>query len=178
MGLNTIQTYVPWNLQAGFRGYCRFSIISQTLSEAGLACYASSQAVYMCRVGLGGFPSLVTCHKTCSQMVGSPVTEDSSAILSSMTMEVLSNDSDDKAYLHYLVTLARAHLREDIILYILGSRETLEKGTIQGDAVFSVEKKLTLLSKEMTLVEVESMAVVVFQVNDTWSRATENSLLC
>ncbi|KAG9143276.1 hypothetical protein Leryth_010213 [Lithospermum erythrorhizon] len=46
---------------------------------------------------------------------------------------------DDRAYLHYLVQLARAHLGEDIILYTTdgGSRETLEKGTIPGDAVYS-----------------------------------------
>ncbi|XP_028123915.1 beta-galactosidase 17 isoform X2 [Camellia sinensis] len=46
---------------------------------------------------------------------------------------------DDKVYLHHLVTVARGHLGDDTILYTTdgGSRETLEKGTIHGDAVFS-----------------------------------------
>ncbi|MBA0633795.1 hypothetical protein Godav_024441 [Gossypium davidsonii] len=46
---------------------------------------------------------------------------------------------NDKAYLSHLVKLARGHLGEDIILYTTdgGSRETLEKGTIQGDGVFA-----------------------------------------
>ncbi|PON96156.1 Beta-galactosidase 1-like [Trema orientale] len=46
---------------------------------------------------------------------------------------------NDKAYLHHIVGLTRYHLGNDIILYTTdgGSRETLEKGTIRGDAVFS-----------------------------------------
>lgn len=46
---------------------------------------------------------------------------------------------DDKAYLHHLVTLARGYLGDEIVLYTTdgGTRETLEKGTIRGDAVFS-----------------------------------------
>ncbi|CAL5327885.1 unnamed protein product [Camellia sinensis] len=52
---------------------------------------------------------------------------------------------DDKVYLHHLVTVARGHLGDDTIFIAMvsryttdgGSRETLEKGTIHGDAVFS-----------------------------------------
>ncbi|KAL6972712.1 Beta-galactosidase 17 [Sarracenia purpurea var. burkii] len=46
---------------------------------------------------------------------------------------------DDKVYLHHLVTLARGHLGDDIILYTTdgGSRETLAKGTLRGDTVYS-----------------------------------------
>ncbi|KAK4838505.1 hypothetical protein QYF36_014250 [Acer negundo] len=47
---------------------------------------------------------------------------------------------------------------------------------LSSPCISLVEKKLTSLSKEMTLVEVESMALVVFQENDTWSRATEHIL--
>lgn len=46
---------------------------------------------------------------------------------------------DDQAYLHHLVKLARGYLGDEVILYTTdgGTRETLEKGTIRGDAVFS-----------------------------------------
>ncbi|XP_026450501.1 beta-galactosidase 17-like [Papaver somniferum] len=46
---------------------------------------------------------------------------------------------DDKNYLHQLVSLARRHLGDEIILYTTdgGSRDTLEKGTIRGAGVFS-----------------------------------------
>ncbi|KAF4398155.1 hypothetical protein G4B88_019876 [Cannabis sativa] len=46
---------------------------------------------------------------------------------------------NDKAYLHHLIRLAKYHLGDDVILYTTdgGTRETLEKGTIRGDAVFS-----------------------------------------
>ncbi|KAL4565199.1 hypothetical protein LXL04_029284 [Taraxacum kok-saghyz] len=49
----------------------------------------------------------------------------------------------DKDYLHHLVNLARSHLGDDLILWedilqIDGcNRDTLTKGTINGDAVFS-----------------------------------------
>lgn len=45
----------------------------------------------------------------------------------------------DKDYLHHLVNLARSHLGDDLILYTTdgGTRDTLIKGTINGDAVFS-----------------------------------------
>ncbi|KAL4554058.1 hypothetical protein LXL04_039832 [Taraxacum kok-saghyz] len=55
----------------------------------------------------------------------------------------------DKNYMHHLVNLARSHLGDDLILYTTdgGNRDTLTKGTINGDAVFSASALENILSR-------------------------------
>ncbi|PQQ09876.1 beta-galactosidase 17 isoform X1 [Prunus yedoensis var. nudiflora] len=136
LGLNTIQTYVPWNLHE---------------PRAGL---------WILRSGIWGVSLLGSCHQSSSQTKtsdpaflqlverwwGSLLPKVAPLLYGSggpIIMVQIENEfgsyGDDKAYLHHLVSLARKHLGDDVILYTTdgGSRETLEKGTIRGDAVFS-----------------------------------------
>ncbi|KAJ0008037.1 hypothetical protein Pint_28944 [Pistacia integerrima] len=58
-----------------------------------------------------------------------------------------------RSYLHHLVTLARAHLGEEIVLYTTdgGRKENLQKGTISGDSVFSGKVDSNLLTSLLVM---------------------------
>ncbi|KAK3220499.1 hypothetical protein Dsin_014469 [Dipteronia sinensis] len=166
MGLNTIQAYVPWNLHEPKPGKLVFEGIADLVSFLKLC--QKLDLLVMLRAGpyicaewdLGGFPAWLLAIKPALKLRSSdpaflklvekwwgvllpkisPLLYDNGGPVVMVQIEnEFGSYGDDKAYLHHLVTLARAHLGEDIILYTTdgGSRETLEKGTIQGDAVFS-----------------------------------------
>ncbi|CDO97907.1 unnamed protein product [Coffea canephora] len=166
LGLNTIQTYVPWNLHEPRQGELVFEGIADIISFLKL-CHKLNLLV-MLRAGpyicgewdLGGFPAWLLAIEPALRLRSSdpPFLElvDSwwNILLPKMSPLLYTNGGpiimvqienefgsygNDKAYLHHLVNLARGHLGNDVILYTTdgGSRETLEKGTISGDAVFS-----------------------------------------
>lgn len=166
LGLNTIQTYVPWNLHEPRQGQLSFEDIADVVSFIEL-CHRLDLLVmlrpgpYICgEWDLGGFPAwLLAIEPSLRLRSSNPAflaLVDSwwGILLAKMAPLLYSNGGpiimvqienefgsygDDKDYLHHLVKLARLHLGDDIILYTTdgGSRETLEKGTIRGDAVFS-----------------------------------------
>ncbi|PSR96167.1 Beta-galactosidase [Actinidia chinensis var. chinensis] len=166
LGLNTIQTYVPWNLHEPFRGQLVFEGIADIVSFLKLC--QKLDLLVMLRPGpyicaewdLGGFPAWLLAIEPALKLRSSDpafldLVERWWGVLLPLIAPLLYSNGgpiimvqienefgsygDDKVYLHHLVTLARGHLGDDIILYTTdgGSRETLEKGTIHGDAVFS-----------------------------------------
>nr|XP_011463314.1 PREDICTED: beta-galactosidase 17 [Fragaria vesca subsp. vesca] len=166
LGLNTIQTYVPWNLHEPRAGTLNFEGIADIVSFLKL-CQKLGFAVmlrpgpYICgEWDLGGFPAWLLAIKPALtlrssdpaflQLVerwwGSLLPKIAPLLYGNggpIIMVQIENEygsyGSDKAYLHHLVSLARKHLGEEVILYTTdgGSRETLDKGTIRGDAVFS-----------------------------------------
>uniref|UniRef100_A0A2N9HLX8 Beta-galactosidase n=1 Tax=Fagus sylvatica TaxID=28930 RepID=A0A2N9HLX8_FAGSY len=166
LGLNTIQTYVPWNLHEPKPGKLVFEGIADIVSFLKL-CHKLGFLV-MLRAGpyicaewdLGGFPAWLLATEPALRLRSSDpaflhlverwweillpkvaplLYENGGPIIMVQIENEYGSYGNDKAYLHHLVTLARGHLGDDIILYTTdgGTRETLEKGTIYGDAVFS-----------------------------------------
>lgn len=166
LGLNTIQTYVPWNLHEPRPGKLVFEGIADIISFLKL-CHKLNFLV-MLRAGpyicaeweLGGFPAwLLAISPTIRPRSSDPnflhlverwweillpkiaplLYENGGPIIMVQIENEYGSYGNDKAYLHHLVTLARGHLGDGVILYTTdgGSKETLEKGTIRGDSVFS-----------------------------------------
>ncbi|XP_011072527.1 beta-galactosidase 17 isoform X1 [Sesamum indicum] len=166
LGLNTIQTYVPWNLHEPRQGHRVFEGIADIISFLKLC--KKLDLLVMLRAGpyicgewdLGGFPAWLLAEEPAIRLRSSDpafldlVEKWWGILLPKISPLLYSNGGpiimvqienefgsygDDKAYLHYLVKLARGHLGDDILLYTTdgGARETLGKGTIPGDAVFS-----------------------------------------
>ncbi|XP_030968113.1 beta-galactosidase 17-like [Quercus lobata] len=166
LGLNTIQTYVPWNLHEPKPGKLVFEGIADIVSFLKL-CHKLGFLVmlrpgpYICAEwDLGGFPAwLLAIEPTVRlrssdpaflhlvegwwaillQKVAPLLYENGGPVIMVQIENEYGSYGNDKAYLHQLVTFARSHLGDDIILYTTdgGTRETLERGTISGDAVFS-----------------------------------------
>lgn len=165
-GLNTIQTYVPWNLHEPSQGELDFEGIGDIVSFLKLCQKLDLQVMlragpYICAEwDLGGFPPwLLAIEPALSLRSSDPafldLVESWWGVLLPLIAPLLYGNGgpiimvqienefgsygNDKVYLHHLVTLARGHLGDEIILYTTdgGSREALEKGTIRGDAVFS-----------------------------------------
>ncbi|GAV90568.1 Glyco_hydro_35 domain-containing protein [Cephalotus follicularis] len=166
LGLNTIQTYVPWNLHEPKPGKIVFEGFADLLSFLKLC--QKLNFLVMLRAGpyicgewdLGGFPAWLLAIKPALKLRSSdsaylqlvekwwgillpkvaPLLYDNGGPIIMVQIEnEYGSYGGDKAYLHHLVKLARGHLGNSIILYTTdgGSRETLSRGTIQGDAVFS-----------------------------------------
>ncbi|XP_038720971.1 beta-galactosidase 17 isoform X1 [Tripterygium wilfordii] len=166
LGLNTIQTYVPWNLHEPKPGKLAFNDIADLVLFLKLC--QKHDFLVMLRPGpyicaewdLGGFPAWLLAIKPDIKLrssdpaylqqvdrwwgillpkVASLLYENGGPIIMVQIENEFGSYGDDKAYLHHLVALARQHLGRNVILYTTdgGSRENLEKGTIRGDAVFS-----------------------------------------
>ncbi|KAK3018701.1 hypothetical protein RJ639_003132, partial [Escallonia herrerae] len=166
LGLNTIQTYVPWNLHEPRKGHLVFEGIANIVSFLQLC--QKLNLLVMLRAGpyicaewdFGGFPAWLLSTEPALKLRSSepdflelvegwwgvllpkvaPLLYENGGPLIMVQIEnEFGSYGDDKAYLHHLVTVARRHLGENIILYTTdgGSRENLEKGTIRGDSVFS-----------------------------------------
>ncbi|KAF3450599.1 hypothetical protein FNV43_RR06688 [Rhamnella rubrinervis] len=166
LGLNTIQTYVPWNLHEPTSGTFVYNGIADLVSFLQLC--QKMGFIVMLRPGpyicaewdFGGFPPWLLSIKPALRLRSSdpgflqlverwwgslfpmidPYLYDNGGPIIMVQIEnEYGSYGDDKDYLHHLVRLARFHLGDDIILYTTdgGSRDTLEKGTIRGDAVFS-----------------------------------------
>ncbi|KAG5601947.1 hypothetical protein H5410_033317 [Solanum commersonii] len=166
LGLNTIQTYVPWNLHEPREGQLVFKGIADIFSFLNLC--QKLDLLVMLRVGpyicaewdFGGFPAwLLTIEPAVRLRSSDPAFinlverwwgillpkivsyayKNGGPIIMVQIENEFGSYGDDKAYLHHLVSIARKHLGDDVILYTTdgGSRENLNKGTIPGDAVFS-----------------------------------------
>nr|GEV37617.1 beta-galactosidase 17 [Tanacetum cinerariifolium] len=137
LGLNAIQTYVPWNLHEPKEGQLDFDewdfggFPAWLLTKEPALKLRSSDPAYLSLVDSWWgilLPKIdhLLYHK------GGPI-----------VMVQIENEfgsyGDDKDYMHHLVNLARSHLGDDIILYTTdgGTRDTLTKGTIRGETVFS-----------------------------------------
>ncbi|XP_058780617.1 beta-galactosidase 17-like [Vicia villosa] len=166
LGLNTIQTYVPWNLHEPTPGKLVFEGFANIVSFLNL-CHKLDLLVmlrpgpYICAEwDWGGFPSWLSSMNPSPKLRSSdpaflklverwwgkllpkfvPLLYDNGGPIIMVQVEnEYGSYGDDKAYLQHLVTLARSHLGHNAILYTTdgGSRENLEKGTIRGDTVFS-----------------------------------------
>ncbi|KDP40762.1 hypothetical protein JCGZ_24761 [Jatropha curcas] len=166
LGLNTIQTYVPWNLHEPQPGKLVFEGIADLVSFIKL-CQKLDFLVllragpYICAEwDLGGFPAWLLAIEPALKLRSSDpaylqlvdrwwgillpkvahlLYDNGGPIVMVQIENEYGSYGHDKAYLHHLVKLAREHLGKNIILYTTdgGSRELLEKGTIRGDAVFS-----------------------------------------
>ncbi|KGN59817.1 beta-galactosidase 17 [Cucumis sativus] len=166
LGLNTIQTYIPWNLHEPKPGNFTFNGIANIVSFIQL-CQKLDFLVllrpgpYICAEwDLGGFPAWLLSKMPASRLRSSdpgylqwverwwgiilpkvaPLLYNNGGPIIMVQIEnEFGSYGDDQAYLHHLVALARGYLGDEIILYTTdgGTRETLEKGTIRGNAVFS-----------------------------------------
>ncbi|KAM0011904.1 putative beta-galactosidase [Helianthus debilis subsp. tardiflorus] len=166
LGLNAIQTYVPWNLHEPKEGQLDFDGIADILSFLEL-CHKLDLLVmlrpgpYICAEwDFGGFPAwLLTKEPAITLRSSDPrylalvdswwgvllpkiahlLYHKGGPIIMVQIENEFGSYGDDKDYLHHLINLARSHLGDDIILYTTdgGTTYTLTRGTIQGDAVFS-----------------------------------------
>ncbi|WZZ05911.1 hypothetical protein YC2023_091832 [Brassica napus] len=166
LGLNTIQTYVPWNLHEPKPGKFVFEGIADLVSFIKLC--QKLDLLVMLRAGpyicgewdLGGFPAWLLAVKpplrlrTADPAYLKLVERWWNVLLRKVFPLLYSNGGpvimvqieneygsygNDKAYLRNLVTMARGHLGNDIILYTTdgGTRETLEKGNVPLYNVYS-----------------------------------------
>ncbi|KAI3979425.1 hypothetical protein MKX01_001617 [Papaver californicum] len=166
LGLNTVQTYVPWNLHEPSPGELVFEGIADI--ESFLKLCQELGFLVMLRPGpyicgewdFGGFPAwLLSIEPPLKLRSSDPaffqLVEKWWGVLLPKIAPLLYNNGgpiimvqveneygsygDDKNYLRQLVSLARRHLGDQTILYTTdgGSRDTLEKGTIRGASVFS-----------------------------------------
>ncbi|CAI0419519.1 unnamed protein product [Linum tenue] len=166
LGLNTIQTYVPWNLHEPQPGKLSFEGIADLVSFLKLC--QKLDLLVMLRAGpyicgewdLGGFPAWLLATEpplklrssdpaylrlvdkwwgTLLPKVAPLLYNNGGPIIMVQIENEFGSYGDDQNYLHHLVQLARRHLGDSIILYTTdgGARENLQKGTIRGGAVFS-----------------------------------------
>ncbi|CAM8934252.1 unnamed protein product [Rhodiola kirilowii] len=166
LGLNAIQTYVPWNLhepkpgQFNFEGVANLNLFLLLCQKLGLLVLLRP-GPYICgEWDFGGFPPWLLAMEPAPRLRSSdpsflyqvrkwwdtllprvaPYLYKNGGPIAMVQIEnEFGSYGDDQAYLHKLVGFARGHLGEDIILYTTdgGSRQLLEKGTIRGNTVFS-----------------------------------------
>ncbi|XP_020581189.1 beta-galactosidase 8 [Phalaenopsis equestris] len=166
LGLNTIQTYVPWNLHEPFPEKWVFDGIANIESFLNLT--KKLGFFVMLRAGpyicaewdFGGFPAWLLAVKPVLKLRSSDPTylnlverwwgvllpkispflyENGGSIIMVQIENEFGSFGDDKAYLRYLATLAREHLGNHIILYTTdgGTKDTLEKGSIPEEDVYA-----------------------------------------
>ncbi|KAH9607420.1 hypothetical protein KSS87_007510 [Heliosperma pusillum] len=166
LGLNTIQTYVPWNLHEPSPGNLVFDGIADIFSFLKLC--QKMEFLVMLRPGpyicgewdLGGFPAWLLDKEPALKLRSSDpaylhlvdnwwgvllpmlvpfLYENGGPIIMVQIENEYGSYGDDKAYLRHLVELGRRHLGNGVILYTTdgGTRETLEKGTIPGEGVYA-----------------------------------------
>ncbi|XP_016169851.1 beta-galactosidase 17 [Arachis ipaensis] len=166
LGLNTIQTYVPWNLHEPspgrhvFEGFADIESFLKLCNKLGLLVMLRPGPYICAEWDWGGFPAWFSSMSPSPKLRSSDPTflrlverwwgnllpklvpllyENGGPIIMVQIENEYGSYGNDKAYLQHLVVLARSHLGPDIILYTTdgGARENLEKGTIRGDAVYS-----------------------------------------
>ncbi|KAF5192757.1 Beta-galactosidase [Thalictrum thalictroides] len=166
LGLNTIQTYVPWNLHepaAGkwvFEGIADLESFLKTCHKLGFLVMLRPGPYICAEWDFGGFPAWMLSIEPALRLrssdpaflelvekwwgillpkVASLLYRNGGPIIMVQIENEFGSYADDKIYLHHLLALARKHLGSDTILYTTdgGSRDTLEKGTISGANVFA-----------------------------------------
>ncbi|XP_039116175.1 beta-galactosidase 8 isoform X1 [Dioscorea cayenensis subsp. rotundata] len=166
LGLNTIQTYVPWNLHEPspekwvFDGMADIESFLRLAQELGFLVMLRA-GPYICgEWDLGGFPAwLLNIEPALKLRSSDPsflrLVDKWWGVLLPKILPLLYNKGgpiimvqvenefgsygDDQPYLRHLVALARRYLGNEIILYTTdgGSRDLLDKGTIRGEEVYS-----------------------------------------
>nr|XP_029121154.1 beta-galactosidase 8 isoform X2 [Elaeis guineensis] len=166
LGLNTIQTYVPWNLHEPapqkwvFEGIADIESFLKLAQELGFLVMLRAGPYICAEWDFGGFPAWLLAIEPALKLRSSDpeflqlverwwavllpkmaplLYENGGPIIMVQVENEFGSYGDDKKYLHHLVTLARRHLGNDIVLYTTdgGSKDTLENGTILGEGVFS-----------------------------------------
>lgn len=166
LGLNVIQTYVPWNLHEPRPGSWNFDGIADVESFLKLA--HKLNILVMLRAGpyvcaewdLGGFPAWLLAQQPAVKLRSSDpaflqlvkrwwgilfpkivplLYSNGGPIIMVQVENEYGSFGDDKDYLQYLVRLARSHLRDDVILYTTdgGAVGNLNNGTLVGSDVYS-----------------------------------------
>lgn len=166
LGLNAIQTYVPWNLHEPIPGKWNFDGIADVESFLKLA--HKLNILVMLRAGpyvcaewdLGGFPAWLLAEKPPVKLRSSEpaflqlvkswwgilfpkivplLYSNGGPIIMVQVENEYGSFGDDKDYLQYLVKLARSHLGDDVILYTTdgGAVENLNGGTLVGSNVYA-----------------------------------------
>ncbi|AAD55646.1 Similar to acid beta-galactosidase [Arabidopsis thaliana] len=166
LGLNTIQVYVPWNLHEPKPGKMVFEGIGDLVSFLKLC--EKLDFLVMLRAGpyicgewdLGGFPAWLLAVKPRLQLrTSDPVYlklverwwdvllpkvfpllySNGGPVIMVQIENEYGSYGNDKAYLRKLVSMARGHLGDDIIVYTTdgGTKETLDKGTVPVADVYS-----------------------------------------
>lgn len=166
LGLNAIQTYVPWNLHEPIPGKWNFDGIADVESFLKLA--HKLNILVMLRAGpyvcaewdLGGFPAWLLAEKPAVKLRSSDpaflqlvkswwsilfpkivplLYSNGGPIIMVQVENEYGSFGDDKDYLQYLVKLARSHLGDDVILYTTdgGAVGNLNGGTLVGSNVYA-----------------------------------------
>ncbi|CAH2066993.1 unnamed protein product [Thlaspi arvense] len=166
LGLNTIQMYVPWNLHEPKLGKMVFEGIANVVLFIKLC--QKLDFLVMLRAGpyicgewdLGGFPAwLLAVQPPLKLRTSDPaylklvarwwdflfpkvlplLYSNGGPVIMVQIENEYGSFGNDKAYLRNLVSMARGHLGDNIIVYTTdgGTRETLEKGTVPLDDVYS-----------------------------------------
>ncbi|MQM00502.1 hypothetical protein Taro_033237 [Colocasia esculenta] len=166
LGLNTIQTYVPWNIHEPQPGRWVFAGIADIESFLKLA--QELGFLVMLRVGpyicaewdLGGFPAWLLAVEPALRLRSSDhaylllvkkwwdvllpklvplLYKNGGPIIMVQIENEFGSYGYDHSYLHQLVALAREHLGDQVILYTTdgGSWDLLRRGTIPGEDVFA-----------------------------------------
>lgn len=166
LGLNAIQTYVPWNLHEPIPGKLNFDGIADVESFLKLA--HKLNILVMLRAGpyvcaewdLGGFPAWLLAEKPAVKLRSSDpaflqlvkrwwdtlfpkivplLYSNGGPIIMVQVENEYGSFGDDKDYLKYLVKLARSHLGDDVILYTTdgGAVGNLNNGTLGGSDVYA-----------------------------------------
>ncbi|OWM76581.1 hypothetical protein CDL15_Pgr005545 [Punica granatum] len=166
LGLNTIQTYVPWNLHEPKPGKIVFEGIADI--ESFLKLCKKLDLLVMLRPGpyicaewdFGGFPAWLLALDPAVKLrssdpkfiqlveswwsvllpkVAPHLYENGGPVIMVQIENEYGSFGEDKSYLSHLVRVAQGHLGNDVILYTTdgGTLETLRKGTIGRNDVFS-----------------------------------------
>ncbi|XP_042377262.1 beta-galactosidase 8-like isoform X1 [Zingiber officinale] len=166
LGLNTIQTYVPWNLHEPepkrwvFEGIADIESYLKLAQELGFLVMLRPGPYICAEWDFGGFPAWLLAIEPPLKLRSSDKTflayvqrwwdvllpkiapllyENGGPIIMVQIENEFGSYGYDKKYLHYLVALARKYLGNETILYTTdgGSRDTLDNGTIPEKGVFS-----------------------------------------
>ncbi|KAK8970639.1 Beta-galactosidase 17 [Platanthera guangdongensis] len=166
LGLNTIQTYIPWNLHEpspqkwNFEGIANIESFLKLTQELGFLVMLRAGPYICAEWDLGGFPAWLLAIEPALKLRSSdPVYlhlvrrwwgvvlpkiipflyENGGPVIMVQVENEFGSFGDDKTYLRHLATLARGHLGKDIILYTTdgGTKDTLEKGSIPEESVYA-----------------------------------------
>ncbi|KAM0938187.1 putative beta-galactosidase [Dioscorea sansibarensis] len=166
LGLNTIQTYVPWNLHEPspekwvFDGMADIESFLKLAHELGFLVMLRAGPYICAEWDLGGFPAWLLGIEPALKLRSSDpaflqlvdkwwgvllpkilplLYSKGGPVIMVQVENEFGSYGDDQPYLRRLVALASKYLGDEIILYTTdgGSRETLDKGTIRGEEVYS-----------------------------------------